>query len=242
MFASVPHDVAEEFGVALLALGEAIATQVRFLPQAVEVNHALGVATAAELDELAGFYGTRRHAVSTARGVDLDAALRGRGYEPGPAWMKFSRKPGGVRYRSTDIGVVEVGQDEDADFGRTVCEGFGMPTLFAHWLARLPGRPGWHCFVSYLDRAPAAGGALYVHEDVGWLGLGATRSEFRRRGAQSAILEARIARAAELSCSLVVTETGELAQDRPSTSYRNILRAGFEPCYLRANWVPKALI
>jgi hypothetical protein len=70
--------------------------------------------------------------------------------------------------------------------------------------------------------------------------LGATRSEFRRRGAQNAILAARIRRAAELGCTMVVTETGELVEDRPSSSYRNILRAGFEPQYLRANYVPKA--
>jgi hypothetical protein len=58
MFAAVPDDVAEELGVRMLGLGEAIATQVRFLPQSVEVNHALGITTAAELDAPAGSTGT----------------------------------------------------------------------------------------------------------------------------------------------------------------------------------------
>jgi len=115
-----------------------------------------------------------------------------------------------------------------------------MPPNFAPWLAQLPGRQGWYCFVAYDGAEPAATGALYVHEDIGWFGIGATLPEHRRRGAQTAILAARIRRAAEVGCTLAVTETGELVEDRPANSYRNILRAGFEPQYLRANYVPAA--
>ena len=92
--------------------------------------------------------------------------------------------------------------------------------------------------MAYDGALPAAGGAIHVYDDLAWIGIGATRPEFRRRGAQNAILAARIRRAAELGCTLLVTETGELVEDRPSNSYRNILRAGFEPQYLRANYVP----
>src|SRR5262249_59980858 len=134
--------------------------------------------------------------------------LRARGYEPGYAWMKFCRAAGEAPDMRAHLQVVEVGPDNDLHFGRAVCEGFGMPTLMAQWLARLPGRPGWHCFVAYDHGEPAAAGALHVFGDVGWLGLGATRPEFRRRGAQNAILAARIERAAQLGCTLVVTETG----------------------------------
>ena len=37
-----------------------------------------------------------------------------------------------------------------------------------------------------------------------------------------------------------MTETGELVDDRPSGSYGNILRAGFEPEYVWPNYVPAA--
>jgi hypothetical protein len=36
---------------------------------------------------------------------------------------------------------------------------------------------------------------------------------------------------------VVVTETGEIVDERPTISYRNILRAGFAPAYLRPNYV-----
>ena len=239
MFAAVPADVADELGVGLLELGEGLATRVRFLSGSSEVNHALGISTAEQLDAIPGFYGDTRHAISPAPGIDLDAALHERGYEPGYAWMKFARGVEPPPAPPIELEVVEVNGERGADFGRTAVEGYGMPGRFADWLAQLPGRDGWHCFVAYAGSEPAATGALHVHDDLGWLGIGATRPSFRRRGAQNAILAARIRCAAGLGCTLVATETGELVDDRPSNSYRNILRAGFEPRYLRPNYVPR---
>jgi hypothetical protein len=34
-----------------------------------------------------------------------------------------------------------------------------------------------------------------------------------------------------------VTETGERRDDRPSSSYRNIVRSGFEEAFVTANWL-----
>ena len=42
-------------------------------------------------------------------------------------------------------------------------------------------------------------------------------------------------RARERGAEFVVTETGERVEGRPSTSYRNILRAGFAEAHLQAN-------
>jgi GNAT superfamily N-acetyltransferase len=77
---------------------------------------------------------------------------------------------------------------------------------------------------------------LFVHEGVGWLGFGATLAKYRGRGAQSAILAARIEDARKQGCPTVVTETGELEEGRPSSSYRNILRAGFREAFVRPNY------
>jgi len=103
-------------------------------------------------------------------------------------------------------------------------------------MTALVGAPGWSVFVAFDGDEPAGCGALYVDGSVGWLGIGATRPQFRRRGAQNAILAARIGRAAELGASTVTTETGVLDGERPNQSYRNILRAGFREAYARDNW------
>ena len=102
-----------------------------------------------------------------------------------------------------------------------------MPEWTKPLAANVVGRPGWSCYVAYDGERPAGAGALFVHEGVGWLGFGATLPELRGRGAQSAILAARIEDARKQGCTTVVTETGELEEGRPSNSYRNILRAGF---------------
>ncbi len=239
VFAAMPAEVAEEIEAAALELGDALALRIGSFPAIPELNHVLGVSSAEQLDALPAFYGAGRHLVSPRPGVDLDPELRERGYEPGYAWMKFSRGARPAPEAATDLRIVEVGPDRGTDFGRAAVEGFGMPPAFADWLALLPGHGGWHCFVAYDGSEPAAGAAMHVFEDVAWFGIGATRPDFRRRGAQNALLAARVQLADELGCSLLVTETGELVDGRPSNSYRNILRAGFEPQYLRANYVPK---
>ncbi len=81
------------------------------------------------------------------------------------------------------------------------------------------------------------GGGLYSADGVGYLGFAGTLPEHRGRGAQSALLAERIRRAGELGCDVLVTETGERRDDRPSNSYRNILRAGFAEVAVTANWL-----
>ena len=36
---------------------------------------------------------------------------------------------------------------------------------------------------------------------------------------------------------MLVTETGQPVDGRPGPSYRNIVRAGFEPAYVRQNYL-----
>ena len=104
-------------------------------------------------------------------------------------------------------------------------------------LARLARRNGWQCFVAFDGDSPAGAGALFVCGRVGWSGIGATLPEHRGKGGQSALLAARINAAAEAGCEIVVTETGEPVDDMPNGSYRNIVRAGFEPVYVRRNYL-----
>ncbi len=47
----------------------------------------------------------------------------------------------------------------------------------------------------------------------------------------------RIRDAIESGCTTLVTETGERIPLKPSNSYRNILRFGFEEAYLRPNYL-----
>jgi hypothetical protein len=67
------------------------------------------------------------------------------------------------------------------------------------------------------------------------LGTGATVGSHRKRGAQSALLAARINAVIAGGCTLLTTETGIPHAGEAAPSYANIQRAGFAVAYPRPN-------
>ena len=196
-------------------------------------NRVLHLTSTEPLAEIAAFYGETPWWVNDSHG--LGPELEKRGFVPDYGWMKFSRGVG-PREAQSDLRVERVDPEGADDFGRVVVGGYGMPEWLIEFNERVVGRPGWSCYVAYDGEAPAGAGALFGHEGVGWLGFGATLPDYRGRGAQSALLAARIEDARQQGCATVVTETGELDEGRPSSSYRNILRAGFREAGVRPNY------
>jgi GNAT superfamily N-acetyltransferase len=166
---------------------------------------------------------------------DLGERLEARGLPRDRGWTKFVSSTAEPPRASTDL---RVERDESGEaFAEAAQRGFEVPQFFRGWLWRLAGREGWQCFVAFDGDAPAAAGALFVTGRVGWTGIGATVPEQRGKGGQSALLAARIEAASAAGCEVVVTETGEPVDGQPNGSYRNIVRAGFEPVYVRANYL-----
>jgi GNAT superfamily N-acetyltransferase len=211
-------------------IGGATCTLVKSLGSRM-FNRVLDLTSTEPLDEIAAFYGGEPWWVSDSHG--LGPELEKRGFTKDYGWMKFSR---GVSPREAHSDLDVRLADQPEDFANVVVEAYGMPESVAPIASRVVGRPGWFCYVAYAGNEPAGAGALFVHEGVGWLGYAATRERFRGRGAQSAILATRIEAARQQGCRTVITETGELAEGRPSASYRNIVRAGFREAGVRANF------
>lgn len=213
-------------------IGGGTCLAVRRLPGRL-FNRVFGLESPGALDEIAAFYGDTEWWVSDSAG--LGSELEQRGFVRDYGWMKFSRGVG-PREAQSDLRVVRVDKGRADDFATVVVGGYGMPEWTAPFAANVVGRPGWSCYVAYDGEAPAGAGALFVAGAVGWLGFGATLPGYRGRGAQSAILAARIEDARKQGCRTVTTETGELEEGRPASSYRNIVRAGFREAGVRANY------
>jgi len=164
------------------------------------------------------------------------AWLEENGFEHGRGWMKFVRDAHPPRSAAPAVEVVRLDGDGDEPFGAIAAAGFGLPAWAGALFAGLPGREGWHCYVARLDGDAQACAAMRVHGGIAEFGIGATLEPARGRGCQSALLHRRILDAAAAGCHTLFVETGERVPGRPSASYRNILRAGFEEAYLRPNW------
>jgi GNAT superfamily N-acetyltransferase len=173
----------------------------------------------------------------SARPSELDSWLAARGLERAWGWMAFTRGVEGGPEPETGLRLLEVTTRADAEaFARIVRIGYDLPSSVEPDAARAPD-VGWLCWLALDGDTPASAAALFVSEAVGYLGFAATLPTHRGKGAQTALLAARIRRAAELGCERVLTETGERRDDRPSNSYRNILRAGFQEAGVTANWL-----
>lgn len=243
---SVPGEVAREHGIELRDFGPIQAVLVADLPEVGMLNLLLGAAEDPGGESLA-----RAASWAAERGVSpyvpltpglpgsatAEEWLRANGYEPAYAWMKFVRDPHPPRFPAPDgVEVVELGAADDEPFGTIAAIGFGLPAWAAEFFAHLPSREGWRCYVAKVDGEAQACAAMLIEEGVAEFGVAATLEGARGRGCQTALLHRRICDAAEAGCHTLFVETGERVPDRPSASYRNILRAGFEEAYLRPNW------
>ena len=228
-------------------IGGALCTAVAAAPSSALFNRAMGLGLGqqaredalAEIDRFFADAGVAYGITVTpdAEPSELTTWLESRGFSRGYAWTKFQRGVELSPAAQTDLVVERIDADRGHVFADVFQRAYGTPELLRPRLEQIPAESGWHCFVAFAGGAPAATGAVFVTSEVGWLGMAGTLAEFRRRGAQTTLLAARIDAAREVGCSVVVTETGEPADGRPDNSYRNIVRAGFEPLYVRQNYL-----
>jgi GNAT acetyltransferase-like protein len=163
--------------------------------------------------------------------------LAANGFAPGYAWMKFTRDTHPPRFAAAaDVEVSEVTDPDEEPFGMIAATGFGLPAWASAFFAHLPGHEDWRCYVARVDGTTQACAAMLVQGEVAEFGIAATLEPARGRGCQLALLQRRILDAAAAGCRTLFVRTGERVPGRPSSSYRNILRAGFEEAYLRPNW------
>jgi GNAT superfamily N-acetyltransferase len=86
-------------------------------------------------------------------------------------------------------------------------------------------------FLAGTDGQPGAAGALSVHNGVVLFGGAATVPEMRRRGLQTALIEARMQYAFDHGCDLLM-----MVAEPGSESQRNAERNGFRIAYTRVKW------
>jgi hypothetical protein len=162
--------------------------------------------------------------------------LEKRGFRPHHAYSKLVRETRDAPQVRSDLRVRRIGQADSAAFAAVFGHVFAAPPSQRDWITASVGAPGFSHYLAFAGDQPVATGMVYVQGDGAWMGWGATLTPFRRRGAQGAIIAARVKRAADLGAKWIVSETLEPRRGRPSGSYRNLLEHGFQQAYLRPIW------
>jgi hypothetical protein len=223
----------------ILGGGRGHAAAEGFLEEAIEWAREQGVRGFALLEPGAGRGdGTASGEATSAGMADAERALVNASFVQDHAWMRFVRDAHPPRFKvAAEIEVVEVdGSGDDAPFGSIAALGFGLPAWAASLFAPLPALPDWRCYLALVDGEPQACAAMLLDGEVAELGVMATLEGGRRRGCQLALLARRITDAAAAGARTLFVETGARVPGRPSTSYANVLRAGFEEAYVVSGW------
>lgn len=123
--------------------------------------------------------------------------------------------------RSTRIVARAVGRDEAlaarAALGEAMWQGYEA----------CAGMPGFHHFLAFDDERPVAHAALAVRDGLAYLGWMSTAQADRRRGAQQALIAARVVMAQALGADVIVSET----ITNLASSLANLQHAGFRTVY-----------
>ncbi|NJN45317.1 MAG: hypothetical protein HC808_01145 [Candidatus Competibacteraceae bacterium] len=249
LHAAASESVREQLGLRLETIGTALVSIATGEPSNILLNRTvgLGIEAPAEQDTIqavlaryqaAGISDYYLHLHPKAKPIELRTWLTEAGLKKGRGWMKFLRGTQAPPQAQTDLRVQRIDSEHAEDFARISAHCFDFSTAAIPLFESLVERHDWLLYMSFDNGKPTGTGALFVQDDVAYLDWGATLHEYRQRGGQGAVMSRRISDAIDLGCRLLVTMTGEAVPGDPQHSYKNILRAGFRPTYLRENHIP----
>jgi GNAT superfamily N-acetyltransferase len=243
LFRAAPFATRRALGLELAEVGDALALTAAAADHPL-LNRAIG-ATAADLAAIAAHYdgrGVRRyfvHVHRAGRRADNDRAADRAGLvRYHRAWCKLARGSEPAPEIPTGFTIEPARASDMAEVGALYCAAFDLPAAVAPMIEATLGRAGWDLLVARDRDRPVAFGLLFSRGEVGYMAGGGTAPAARRRGAQGALLAARIARARARGCRWMASETGEAVPGDPQHSYRNMERCGFVPIGTRDNYTP----
>jgi len=196
-----------------------------------------------EMQALESFFRERGaevfHEVSPIADPSLLTLLNERGYQPVELTTVLIRPTAvaldPVPPRDERIVVRGIHPGEEDLWARTAAAGWGETAELAAFVREIgevmARSEGSFCFLAELEGRPIAAAALGLADDVALLAGASTIPSARNRGAQLALLRARLRFAADRGCELAM-----MGAQPGSTSQRNAERQGFRIVYTRIKW------
>jgi GNAT superfamily N-acetyltransferase len=200
-----------------------------------------GPVSAEEFDRLEAFYFSRDEPVRVETCPMADASLTAHFHERGYHVTEFSNmmvrpvRSGANWDPSRGLEIRRASADELDLWVMTVAQGFAENYPVTQELLSVMKMfalgKGTECYLARIEGRVAGGATLAVRGRIAGLFGASTLPEFRKRGVQTALLEARLKRAVEAGCELAMS----IALPG-SSSQRNITRQGFQTLYTRVKF------
>jgi GNAT superfamily N-acetyltransferase len=202
-----------------------------------------GPVTDAELDRLENFFFSRGAAVAIELCpfadrslVELIAKRPYRLEEFSNVLVRELREGEGFVGPVPGVACREAAPGEAQMYARLVAEGFDDTVPVTQALINIVEaffrRGSGQCFLTFVEGQAAGGGSVAVSDGIAELYGTSTLARFRGRGAQTALLNARMTWAVKRDCQLATTTTAP-----GTTSQRNFERAGFRVVYSRTKMI-----
>lgn len=227
-------------GATFRRFGAAAATRLAALPKFAQYNKVRGYRAADRrlLEEVLEFYADPGllPAVEVWAGdatTELHRMLLDAGLMPSAPSVTLHTRPS-PEAAASPVAVEEVGLDDER-YLEVLYGGYETPAskvVFRRMLAIEHSTPGLRRYVALVDGQSAAAGSLFTHDNVSYFAGAATLPHFRKRGCQAALINRRLADAAEVSDLVVVTAACA------SPSHDNLARHGFGLTHTRTVWQP----
>jgi GNAT superfamily N-acetyltransferase len=199
--------------------------------------------TSADLDRIESFFKERGapalHEVCPCAEKGVLELLNGRGYRAvefsNVMFLPLQQTQVSVGEQDESLRVRTTGEQEQDLWARTAAEGWREFTEIADLMQPLlrvsATRSDAVSFLAEWGKRPVAAGSLMIHEGVSLLAGASTIPEWRRRGAQRALLAARLKYALDAGCDVAM-----MCAEPGSISQRNAERHGFRVAYTRTKF------
>lgn len=197
-----------------------------------------------QLEEIKKFYkqvGAKRFMIQVspiAQPNNFDEILKENGFVHHNNWAKLYKEiDAKLPEQQTQIKIESLELRSIDEFDEVIHESFLFEEGAHKLISQTYKRPGWKHYLAREEGKPVAAASLFMCGKYASLAIAGTIPNARGKGVQSALITKRINDAVDAGCEYIVVETSEDKQEKPSSSFRNMQRFGFELAYLRPNYV-----
>jgi hypothetical protein len=197
-----------------------------------------------EMDEIESFFkqfdAPVYHEVSPLADASILELLNQRDYQPfeltNILYKNLAAENSPILPKNPNISTRIINRNETDIFAETSVAGWSveMPEFaeFGLEFCKIGALcKGANPFIAELNGEPIATGSLMIYDDLAMLGGASTIAEGRNKGAQTALLAARLNYATEKDCKFAI-----MGASPGSQSQRNAEKKGFRVAYTRTKW------